>query len=250
MTLRTIVLPSVLPSVLWACALGSACSPDAPAPTKPATAEAKAPELDTKVDTKTPPMPIDDPHVLPAPGKDPKPPPIVASAAGKFDVVVEGQAAHLMRLPPGQNRAVWVPETGLARVSLAASDPDTGMPHLRLLIEGVRPDQAQYPVKITGRTKDTKDAATPSLTVRYQVSDKRLYVIDPAKEANIELTLEGYEGSTLRGRFSGALAPTAAGLGAPIPISGEFAVELGLQGVKPSPSPTPTPTPTEAQPPL
>jgi hypothetical protein len=225
-SLRTIVL---------ACVLSTACNPDAPAPTEAAPAEAAPAKAPGSMTHER--LPHDDPHALPPPGEKEPPPPIPASAKGTFDATIDGKPAHFMRLPRGQNRAVAVPDEGVARVSLAASGDDSGLPHLRLLIDGVRPDQVQYPLTITGRPKDaggTQSAKEgPSLTIRYQINDKRLYVIDPAKDANVEVTLEGFQGSTLRGRFTGKLAPTAAGLGAPIPISGKFAVELVLQGVQP-----------------
>jgi hypothetical protein len=230
MSLRTIVL---------SCVLLVACNPDAPASAKAAPVEAAPAKASESVAPKR--LPPDDPHALPPPGEKEPPPPIPASAAGTFDATIDGKPAHFMRLPRGQNRAVAVPDKGVARVSLAASEDDSGLPHLRLLLEGVRPDQVQYPLTISGKPKDTEGKEGtkegPSLTVRYQINDKRLYVIDPAKDANVEVTLEAFEGSTLRGRFSGKLAPTAAGLGAPIPISGKFAVELGLQGVQPGPQP-------------
>lgn len=233
-SLRTIVV-ACLPLAALA-----ACSPDAPPPAKPSTEATPAP-ASAAGPVKRERLAVDDPHALPLPGEDvSKPPPIVSSAAGKLEVMIEGQPAHLMRLPPGQNRAVWVAGSGLARVSLAASEPDTGLPHLRFLVEGVRIDQTSYPVTIRGRAKDGP-IGEPSLTVRYQVSDKRLYVLDPAKDADVALTLEGFEGSTLHGRFEGKLAPTAAGLGDPIPISGKFSVELGLQGIEPAGTAKPAP---------
>lgn len=247
-SLRTLVLSSVLSSLV----LGAACTPDAP-PKSAAVEGAPPPGASAVKTVERDHLPIDDPHALPTPGSEgSKSAPLEPSAKGTFDVMIDGQAAHLMSLPRGQNRAVWVPEPELARVSLAAADPGTGLPHLRLLIEGVRPDQAQYPVTITARAKsdaksDAKAPKAPSLTIRYKVTEQRVYVIDTAKDANVELTLEGFEGSTLRGRFAGKLAPTAAGLGAPISISGEFAVELGLQGVEPAlPSDPPTDSPADS----
>jgi hypothetical protein len=222
-SLRTIVMSSVLLA---------ACTQDAPAPTKPAPTEAAPAKAPGSMADKR--LPPDDPHAVPPAGQDEPPPPIPEGAAGSFEATIDGKPAHFTRLPRGQNRAVAVPEKGVARVSLAASENDAGLPHLRMILEGVRPDEAQYPLTITGKAKDAKDG--PSLTVRYQINDNRLYVIDVAKDANVEVTLEAFEGSTLRGRFAGKLAPTAAGLGAPIPISGEFEVELGLQGVQPGPA--------------
>jgi hypothetical protein len=233
MSLRTLALSSVLLV---------ACTQDAPPPTKPTAEAAPTKAAPTKADKR---LPVDDPHALPPPGQDEPPPPITASAKGSFEATIDGKTAHFVRLPPGQNRAVASAETGVKRVSLAASETEEGLPHLRMLIDGVRPDQLKYPLTITGKASGTT-VEGPSLTVRYEVNDKRIYVIDPAKDANIEMTLEGFEGSTLRGRFKGKLAPTAAGLGAPIPIAGEFAVELGLQGVQPGPAPADAPADAKA----
>jgi len=124
-------------------------------------------------------------------------------------------------------------------VSLGASETDEGLPHVRILIEGLRLDQAKYPVTID--SKAAAEGKGPKLTMRYEVNDNRIYVIDPPKGAEMQLTLEAFEGTTLRGKFDGKLAPTAAGLGGPIPFSGKFTIELGLQGIEPGPAPGPAP---------
>jgi hypothetical protein len=231
-SLRSIALSSVL--LL-------ACTQDAPAPPQ---AAAGAPPTETAL---TPPgspgakrLPPGDPHAEPPPGEDAPPTMAVMPAAkGTFDVTRDGKVVHFAHLPPGQNRAIVLADGETGRVSVAASETEEGQPHLRILIEGLRPDRAQYPITI-GSTpaKDAKAAKKgPSLTMRYEVHDLRVYVTDSAKGADMQVTLEGFEGSTLRGRFEGKLAPTAAGLGEPIPLSGKFAVELGLQGVQPGPAP-------------
>jgi len=219
-SLRTIVLSSVLLA---------ACTQDAPPPTKPAapeTAPAKAPG--SLAEKRLPP---DDPHAEPPPGEEPPEMSIVPSAAGTIEATIDGKPVHFVRLPPGQNRAVTLPGEGVGRVSIAGSEEDVGLPHLRLIIEGLRPDQAQYPVTIAAKPNET--AKGPSVSVRYEVNEHRIYVIDLAKGADVQVTLDGWEGTTLRGRFDGKLAPTAAGLGAPITITGKFEVTLGLNGVQP-----------------
>ena len=220
--LRTIVLSSLLLA---------ACSPDAPPQTKAAAPEAAPEDAKPPGSLKEKRLPAGDPHGEPPPGEDVPAQEALTSARGTLDVMIEGKPAHFVRLPPGQNRAIAMPGDAVGRVSIAGSEEATGLPHLRLIIEGVRPDQAQYPITI--RSKVEKG---PHVSIRYEVNENRIYVIDPAKGAEAEVTLEGWEGTTLRGRFSGKLAPTAAGLGAPIPITGKFAVELGLQGIEPGPT--------------
>lgn len=223
-SLRTIVVSAVLLV---------ACNPDAPPPKKDAVPEA-APAAKPPGSLPEKRLPPGDPHAEPPPGEDEESiENVVPSAVGTLDAMIEGKPAHFVRLPPGQNRAVALPDGGIGRVSIAGSEDDTGLPHLRLIIEGVRPDQAQYPITIGSRGKVEKG---PHVSVRYEVNEHRVYVVDPAKGAEVQVTLEAWEGNTLRGRFEGKLAPTAAGLGAPIPITGKFAVQLGLQGIDPAPT--------------
>lgn len=222
--LRTIVLSS---------ALLAACNPDAPPQTKAAAPEAAPADAKPPGSLKEKRLPAGDPHAEPPPGEDSPAQELLPSARGTLDVMIDGKPAHFVRLPPGQNRAVAMPGDAVGRVSIAGSEDDAGLPHLRLIIEGVRPDQAQYPITIGPKGKVEKG---PYVSIRYEVNENRIYVIDPAKQAEAEVTLEGWEGTTLRGRFSGKLAPTAAGLGAPIPLTGTFAVQLGIQGIEPGPA--------------
>jgi hypothetical protein len=266
-TLRSIALLTVL---LAACNQGTpAPSPDA----APADPPAKAPGA--MADKRLPP---DDPHAEPPPGQKPPEPEVgvMLSTKGTFDVELDGKVVHYLRIPPGQNRAIALPD-GTGRVSLGASETESGLPHLRILIEGLRLDQVTLPLTVGQRPADTAEPAepdaakpdaakpdaakpdaakpdaakpdaakpdatkpAPQLSMRYEVNEHRIYVLDPAKGADVQVTLEAFEGKTLRGRFEGKLAPTAAGLGAPIPISGSFAIELGLSGVEPGASAQPT----------
>jgi hypothetical protein len=228
-SLRSIVLSSVLLA---------ACNPDAPTQPKAAPAEA-APVEAGKAPGSLPSkrLPPGDPHAEPPPGEEPLVMGVVPAATGTFDVELGGKLVHYPRLPRGQNRAIALPDGRVGRVSLGAAEGDAGLPQVRIIIEGLRPDQAQYPVTIGAAAKHAKTG--PSLSMRYEVHEHRVYEIDPAKGAEMQVTLEGFEGATLRGRFEGKLAPTAAGLGDPIAISGKFAVELGLQGVQPGPAAPP-----------
>lgn len=221
-TLRSIVVSSVLLA---------ACSPDAPAQSQPAAAEAAPAKPPGSL--AEPRLPPGDPHAVPPPGEEP-PAMAMPTTTGTLDAMIDGKPVHFVHLTPGQNRAVVLPGDAVGRVSIAGAEESSGQPHLRLLIGGVRPDQLQYPITIA--SKPEKDAKGPSVSIRYVVHEQRIYVIDPAKGAEATVTLEGWEGTTLRGRFEGKLAPTAAALGGPIPVSGKFAVELGVQGVQPGPS--------------
>ncbi len=251
-TLRSIALLTVLLA---------ACNQGTPAPS-PADPPAKAPGA--MADKRLPP---DDPHAEPPPGQKPPEPEVgvMLSTKGTFDVELDGKVVHYLRIPPGQNRAIALPD-GTGRVSLGASETESGLPHLRILIEGLRLDQVTLPLTVGQRPADAAkpdatepaepdaarpdaakpDAAkpdatkpAPQLSMRYEVNEHRIYVLDPAKGADVQVTLEAFEGKTLRGRFEGKLAPTAAGLGSPIPISGSFAIELGLSGVEPGASAQP-----------
>lgn len=227
-SLRTIVVSSVLLV---------ACNPDAPPQTKAEAPEA-APAAKPPGSLPQKRLPPSDPHAEPPPGEDPPMPDLGPSAPGTLDAMIEGKPAHFVRLPPGQNRAIALPGDGVGRVRIEGSeDEETGLPHLRVIIEGVRPDQLQYPITIGPKGKVEKG---PHVSIRYEVNEHRVYVIDPAKGAEAQVTLEGWEGSTIRGRFEGKLAPTAAGLGAPIPITGKFAVQLGLAGVEPGATAAPS----------
>lgn len=239
----------------------AACSSQdasAPAQTKaaPAAAPAKAKPPGSLEEKR---LPAGDPHAAPLPGEEEPLGDAMPSAEGKLDAMIDGKPAHFIRLAPGQNRAIVLPGDGVGRVSIGGSEEDTGLPHLRLIVEGVRPDQLAYPITIGPKPKDAAAAKGPWVSIRYEVNENRVYVIDPEKGAEAKVTLEAWEGNTLRGRFEGKLAPTAAALGGPIAVSGTFAVALGLQGVEPgkptaaaadtkAPAPTPTqPADTKAQ---
>lgn len=226
-SLRTIVPFAVL----------LACNPDAPAQTKPAAAEAGAANGAEGSQERAPGslaekrLPANDPHATPLPGEDSPAMEVVPSAKGTLEAMIDGKPAHFVHMSSGQNRAVALAGEGVGRVSIAGAEEASGLPHLRILIEGVRPDQAKYPLTITSQAE--KPAKGPSLSMRYEVNENRVYVIDPAKGADMQVTLEGFEGTSLRGRFEGKLAPTASGLGAPIPVSGKFTTTLTLSGVEP-----------------
>jgi len=235
-SLRSIALISVL---LAACK-SDASDQGAPAEAKPAAVPAQAqgkPPGSMPSDVRPP----GDPHALPAPGEEPAAAPMPA-ASGSFDVTIDGKLQHFSRLPPAQNRAVALPEDGVTRVMIGAMESERGGPSFSLLLEGVRPDQIEYPLVLPapadGKRKSKSkpdDGKGPTVSLRYEIHDKRTYVIDPDEGAEVQVTLEAFEGKTLRGRFEGKLAPTAAGLGDPITVSGTFAVELGLRGVEPGP---------------
>jgi len=232
MSLRTLALSSVF---LLACgneAPADAAKPDAAEPELAAGAEAPRP------------LPPNDPHAAPPPGDEPTPElPMMDSAPGSFDVTFDGKLSHYQRIPTGQNRAIYLPKDGVQRVTIAAAETVEGWPHVRLVLEGLRPDEVEYPLTIS-----STDEKGPSVTLRYQVGDKRIYQLNPEVGATAKVTLEAFEGSTLRGSFEGKVAPTAANLGDPVAIEGRFSVELGLRNVKPGPAPTKGSAPAEDAP--
>lgn len=205
----------------------TACGKEAP--TKPEASPTKAAEAPGKLPTKR--LPPNDPHAAPSPSEDAETP-LLMSAPGTFDVTVEGRLSHYRRIPVGQNRAVALPDDNVARVSVAGALNDEGFPNIRITLEDFRPDQATYPA-----TLSSKATEGPRVSVRYQFTEKRLYKTDHDKGAEVEVKVDGYEGKTIRGSFKGKVAPTAAGLGDPIAVSGEFSVELALRNVEPGPAP-------------
>ncbi len=218
-------------SLLLACGQGSDPRPKPDAKGESATRKALVfPSRDPKA-IKAPP---DDPHQVAAMKGD-EPPPLPPSAAGFFDVTIEGKLTHYTRMPRGQNRAVSLLDKGINRVTVAASETDAGLPHFRLTFERLRPDQATFPLTIPGTPSKDESAPAPA-SVRYQVGEKRIYTTNPDKDATVTVTLTAYEGETLKGSFEGKLAPTMAGLGEAITVSGTFAVELGRRGVEPGPT--------------
>ena len=129
-SLRTIVPLAVLLA---------ACNPDAPAQTKPGTeagpakgAEGTQERAPGSLAEKR--LPANDPHAMPPPGKDSPAMEVVPSAKGTFEAMIDGKPAHFVHMSPGQNRAVALPGEGVGRVSVAGSEEDSGLPHLRLLI--------------------------------------------------------------------------------------------------------------------
>ncbi|MCX4240364.1 hypothetical protein [Paraliomyxa miuraensis] len=233
-----------LRSIMLCSALLAACTQDAPKAANaggPANAEATPAKPPGSVPSTA--RPPNDPHAAPAPGDEDEKGPMVPSASGSFDVTLEGKLVHFLRLPVAQNRAVAIPETGVTRLSIGALEGEEGGPGFRILVEGLRPDQIEYPLTIPTPGATAKTNGPYTMTMRYEVHERRVYVLDPDKGATVDLTLESYEGKTLRGRFEGKLAPTAAGLGDPIPVSGKFAVELFLRGVEPGAAANPEGTP-------
>lgn len=212
-------MPTLRPIAL-ALLLTSACSKEAPPAPKPeAAAQAPAPKAVT---------PPTDPHAIAKAQDDKPPPPPLDPTVGTFDATIDGAMTHFLRLPRGQNRAVAVADAGIARVSIAAAEGHEGWPHFRIVLEGLKLDAVELPLTLpSDAMKDVE------VSVRYQVNDNRIYTEEGAE---MKVTLDSFTGSVLRGSFEGALAPTKAGLGDPIPVSGKFEVELGLRGVSPGPS--------------
>ncbi|MCA9712311.1 MAG: hypothetical protein KDK70_41125, partial [Myxococcales bacterium] len=135
---------------------------------------AKASEPPGSLPTKR--LPPNDPHAAPEPGEEPEAP-LVASASGTFDFTVGDRLMHLRRIPPGQNRAVVIPDGNVARVTVAGALDESGWPNVRLTLEGFRPDQASYPT-----TLSTKKVGR-GVSLRYQISEKSFYHVDQAEGA-------------------------------------------------------------------
>lgn len=225
--------------------IGCGGSDKTPAGTAPQAAKPRAQAVEARPGAKPKKVtPATDPHAI-AKAKDrtlPEPP--LDASIGTFDLVVDGKTSHMLRIPRGQNRAVVVPDRGIARVSVAAAEGHAGWPHARLVLENLRLDTIGYPLTIPSKHADAKNV---SVTLKYQVNENRIYISDEAKGGNVSVTLDAFEGSRLRGSFEGALFPTAAGLGdEPLPVSGTFAIELGLKGVEPGPVPEGAPPPVRS----
>lgn len=224
-------MPTLRPIAL-ALLLTSACSKEAPPDPRPESG-AQAPAAPKAAVT-----PPTDPHAIAKARDDDPPPPPLDPTVGTFDATIDGAMTHFLRLPRGQNRAVAVADAGIARVSIAAAEGHEGWPHFRIVLDGLKLDAVELPLTLpSDAMKDVE------VSVRYQVNENRIYTEEGAK---MQVTLDSFAGSVLRGSFEGALAPTKSGLGDPIPVSGKFEVELGLRGI--SPGPNPDGSPAEAQP--
>lgn len=218
-SLRTIVLASAALSL--SCNGSSGKSSDEAAKAEPAPAAAAKPRPRT---------PANDPHAM-AKARDEKAEVPLPPTVGTFDATIDGTYTHFLRMPRGQNRAIAIPDHGVARVSVGAAVGHEGWPHIRFTFENLFLDAVDFPVTLPSKDEKLDDV---SLKVRYQVSEQRIYTDDGS---NMKVTLTSWVGTTLSGTFEGTLAPTAAGLGDSIPISGKFETNLGLRGVQPAPGP-------------
>lgn len=151
------------------------------------------------------------------------------SATGRLDLRVEGETRHFDFFPPGKNAAVHNEEAGVSRIMISAAEGDDGFPALDIVATGVRLDQLEFPATLE-RTADDAD----SLMVRLHLDDtKTWHTTGKGAEANpAELTLEAFEGQTLRGRFEATLQPRNPGIDSTKEVSGTFEVELRLRGVE------------------
>ncbi|MEX1363834.1 MAG: hypothetical protein AB1Z98_11950 [Nannocystaceae bacterium] len=213
--------------------LSSACSKDTSSEPKPSPAPKAA------AATPPPVTPPHDPHAIAKAMDEQPPPPQLDNSAGSFDLTIDGKLTHMLRIPRGQNRAVSLPDSGVARVSIAAAEGHQGWPHLRIVLEGLKLDAVTLPLTLPSDAKGLRDI---EVSAQYKVNDNRIYTEEGAA---LSVTLESFVGSTLEGRFEGTLAPTNAGLGDPVAVSGRFDIELGLRGITPGPQPDGTPTKVE-----
>jgi hypothetical protein len=159
---------------------------------------------------------------------------MMRSAAGQFDLTIDGQPEHLAFVPPGKNFAVQVEERGVARVRMSGSRDDSGYPALRISLEHLRLDALEFPAKLEGPEKHGDDERL-DLTIRYETSEARWWESSPEDTARGKnrVTLETLEDRTLTGSFSATLHPRKADLGEPKQVEGTFEVELRLTGVEP-----------------
>lgn len=158
------------------------------------------------------------------------------TAEGAIEAVIDGQHQDLRFLPYGKNAAIHAESTGVSRVTLAGARSDAGYPALHLVVENVRLDELELPATFTiGGEKKKKRKSGPVPRILFYETERVVFEAgaDQAKSTG-EMTLEAFEGDTIRGAFEGTLHPRVEHFGEPKTIErGRFEVSLRLSGIEP-----------------
>lgn len=167
------------------------------------------------------------------------------SAEGIIEAMIDGQHAEHTFLPFGMNAAIASEETGVARLTLVGSPTDAGYPALHLQFEGLRLDEVELPktfevVHDKAKKRPSKPAKKDVVPkILYYESERIVFETDPTREdGGFEITVESFEGKTVRGTFKGTLYPRVEHFGEPKTIDrGRFEVSLRLSGIEPAKEP-------------
>lgn len=216
----------LLASLVFACGGGSGAPTAGAAPTPaPATADAatKAAPAPAKAD-EPPTIPAHDPERM----KELDASAQTISQPGSMSAKLGNSVTTFRLLPPGSNAAILNEGRGIARVMIGGSPKDGGRPFLRIVLEPLRLDNLQFPATFELTDPPTKGA--PEVRVEYAFADDKVWLAQPGTK----VTLEGFDGKRLRGRFEGRLAARSSVMGPPIDITdGRFDIELRLNVTAP-----------------
>jgi hypothetical protein len=206
-----------------------ACGRDEPAP---------APRRAAVVDVARIPVPDHGPEVM-AGNREMR---RTKSTEGVIEAMIDGDHVQHGFLPYGMNAAIASEETGVARLILAGSPTDAGYPALHLRFEGLRLDQVDLPKTFTNRNAPGKPGRGPKVVfpkVEYHETEQIVFEAEPEREDAFEVTLESFEGDTVRGTFEATLHPRVQHFGAPKRIErGRFEVMVRRSGIEPGRSPS------------
>jgi hypothetical protein len=193
-------------------------------------------QVDRKVDINRIPVPNHGPEVMAGTHETRR----TKTTEGMIEAMLDDQHVEHGFLPYGMNAAVTSEETGVSRVTLVGSPTDAGYPALHIELEGLRLDQLELPKTFTaarGDAKKGKSKKQPSVRpkILYYETEQIVFSADPEREEDpFSVTIESYEGQTVRGTFEAVLHPRSAHFGKPKTVErGRFEVLLRLSGVEP-----------------
>ncbi len=200
----------------------AACEKDPP-PAKPRAVK-------KKVDTNRIPVPNHSPQVMSDPGK-----PRRVSMEAKMEGDFSGRRQHFTFFPKGENAAVHFEDKGTSWVRIEGALSEEGEPSLTFKLEPLRLDTLKLPATfVVGEG----EKGAPVLTVDWVVGPSETWSGKGETERPMSLTLERFEGRTLRGTFEGILPPVAPNTASPVTVdNGTFAVNLRLTNVEKGPTP-------------
>jgi hypothetical protein len=210
-----------------------ACDRGEPAPTPR--------KVDRRVDTQRIPVPNHGPEVMAGTHEVRR----TKSAEGIIEAMLDGDHVEHTFLPYGMNSAISSEKTGVSRLSLVGSPTDAGYPALHLVFEGLKLDEVELPKTFTNREDETterkpkpKPKPKPAFPkILYYEAEQVVFEANPDREESFEVTIEAFEGNTVRGTFEATVVPRAKHFGEPKRLeSGRFEVTLRLSGIEPGAS--------------
>ncbi len=147
---------------------------------------------------------------------------------GSIEAALNGTVTKFEFLPTGSNVAIFKPDTGVARVAIGGAPTATGMPLLKLSLDGVQLDKLVLPATL--EVVAGTPPAGASARVEYMLTEQKLWQAQPGGR----VTIESYTGKRVQGTFAAKLDPRSTAFGPPIEVTnGRFDVELRLNGAAP-----------------